>query len=505
MSEFVLEMEEIHKSFPGVKALDNVKFNLKLGEVHALLGENGAGKSTLIKILMGIFKQDSGNIFIEGKPVQVQNPRHAAQLGVSAVFQELSLVPNLTVAENIFLCKEHLRLKVAIDRKVLLHETKKMFDEYDIDIEPHKLVQDLSMASRQLVEIMKGILVEPKLLILDEPTASLAQSEVETLFAIVEKLRSRGVGIIYISHRLDEIFRIANRVSILRDGFLVSENNIEELDFDEIVRLMVGRNVELHQRISRAERNVFDEVVLQVENLNKNNKFSNINLELKKGEILGVAGLVGSGRTEFMNMIFGIDPSDSGEIYIEGKLVKIDSVATALEHGIAMIPENRHLQGVILPHTIEQNMALPVLKLFEKYFFLIHSKLRKYVDSKIGLYNIKTESSRKIVSALSGGNQQKVVIAKWLATDPKILIVDEPTVGIDVYSKSEIHKIIRGLAQEGLAVIMISSEMSELLVNSDRIIVMNGYKILGSLEEPDQEEIMSMIMKDKLNEGSKTA
>jgi len=499
--KYILNMSNIEKSYPGVKALKKVRFNLKAGEVHALIGENGAGKSTLIKVLMGIVKKDNGEIRINGKSVDIRNSQYAYGTGISAVFQELSLIPDLTVAENVFLTRESTYLKTIIDRRLINNETKKILEKYKIDIDPNATVGSLTIAKRQLVEIVKAISINPKILIMDEPTASLTQIETEILFKIIKDLKEKGTGIIYISHRLDEIFKISDRVTVLRDGCYICENKTEEMDFDKIVKLIVGRDVELYKRVENESRIISNELALKVKNLCKHGVFNNVSFELKKGEVLGVAGLVGSGRTELMNLIFGIDRYDSGEILIDGEPVKITSVNSALKHGIVMIPENRHTQGLILLHTIEQNMSLPVLKRFKRFCLLNPRKIRNYVNEKIDQYNIKAEGGKKITNELSGGNQQKVVIAKWLATNPKILIIDEPTAGIDVHSKSEIHKIVQNLANKGLSVIMISSEMPELLVHSDRIIIVNDNEIVGTLNNPTQEEIMSIIMKDKIKQS----
>ena len=500
-TNYILRMRHIEKFYPGVKALNDVSFNLKAGEVHALIGENGAGKSTLIKVLMGIIKKENGEIEFNGNQVNIRNPSHACHLGISAVFQELSQIPYLSVAENVFLSRECTFFRTIINRKTLIQETKKILEKYEIDIDPQAQIGCLTIAKRQLVEIAKAISIKPRVLIMDEPTSSLTQSETDTLFRIINDLKKNGTGIIYISHRMDEVFKIADRVTILRDGCFISEHPIGELNFDKIVKLIVGRDVELYQRVQREGIPVDVKPMLEVKNLCKRNQFSNVSFEVKKGEILGIAGLVGSGRTELMNLLFGIDKYDSGQVFLEGQPIKITSVRSALDKGIVMIPENRHLQGLILLHSIEQNMALPVLKHFERSGLLRHKKIREYVREKIELYNIKTESSKKIVNSLSGGNQQKVVIAKWLATNPKVLIIDEPTAGIDVHSKSEIHKIIHNLAKKGLAVIMISSEMQELLVHNDRILVMNNNRIVGSMDDPNQEEIMSIIMKDKIQQA----
>lgn len=497
----LLEMNHIGKTFPGVKALNNVRFSLKSGEVHALVGENGAGKSTLIKILMGIESKDCGEILIHGHPINIRNPQHAGQNGISAVFQELSQIPYLTVAENVFLNRECTYGKTIIRKSRIVEETNKIIRKYNIELDAEAPLYLLSTAQRQLAEIVKAIAFKPDILIMDEPTSSLTHSESEILFSIIEDFKKSGSGIIYISHRMNEIFKLADRITILRDGCFISENCKEELDIDKIVKLMVGRDVELYKKEKVSVDSLVSDIqvpAMEVKNLCKHNKFSNVSFTLKKGEILGVAGLVGSGRTELMNILFGVDKADSGQIIVDGKPIKISSVKDALQNGIAMIPENRHMQGLVLLHSIEQNLSLSVINKFSKCGFLNHKAIERFVAEKVIQYNIKTESGKKAVNSLSGGNQQKVVIAKWLCTNPKILIVDEPTVGIDVHSKAEIHRLIRSLAEKGLSVIMVSSEMTELLAHSDRIIIMNNNRIVGILTDADQEKIMSMIMKDKM-------
>jgi ABC-type sugar transport system ATPase subunit len=498
----LLEMKGISKTYPGVVALDKVEFDLEEGEVHALVGENGAGKSTLIKILMGIERLDEGTISIRGKEVDIQNPLQAAEHGISAVFQELSLVPTLTLGENVFLNKEGKQSQYYLSRKEIFSKTEAILKKYNIThLKANEIVSDMSPPKRQLSEIIKAIASEPRILILDEPTSALTDNETEKLFDIIRSMKADGVGIIYISHRMKELELLADRVSVLRDGKYVGSKNMSEVSLDEIIKMMVGRSLELYQtaQVRSIDRSA-ENISLEVKGLHKKGLFEDISFQLFKGEILGVAGLLGSGRAELMDLIFGIDRLDGGEIFIEGEKVHINSVQDALDHGIALIPESRHLQGLILIHSIADNMSLPVLKRFQKGLILNHRKKNEFALEMISKYAIKTDSPTKPTGQLSGGNQQKVVVAKWLATGPKILIVVEPTVGIDVGSKVEIHKVIRNLTDEGVSVIMISSEMNELLTNSDRIMVMNDHKILGTFEDIDQEEIMSEIMTD-INKG----
>lgn len=492
----IVQLLSISKAYPGVQALSEVCFDLRPGEVHALIGENGAGKSTLIKILMGIVQRDSGSILLNNEPVEINSAQEARELEIAAVFQELSLIPTLTVAENIFIKREQKVGAIFLNRREIFMKAKNLLSEYEIDVDPHAMVSNLSIAKRQLVEILKATAYKPKVLILDEPTSALTAGEAEILFALIRTLKDEGTGIIYISHRMAEIFRIADRVTILRDGRQVGEFHTSKLDMQTIVKHMVGREIELYEFKRRTEKKNKSQPILTVENLNQGEIFKNISFKVYPGEILGIAGLVGSGRSELMQALFGITKMDSGTITINNQTVEINSVGDALNAGLGMIPESRHIQGLILMHSIADNISLLSLDKFLRNRFLQHRKIKKFTDKKITEFDIKTDSRNKLVRYLSGGNQQKVVIAKWLSKNPKILITDELTAGIDIHSKSEIQKLIRSLADDGVGVIMISSEMPELLANSDRILVMNQNRIIGEMVDPTQEEIMSLIMTD---------
>lgn len=498
----LLEMKGITKKYPGVTALDNVSFNVKHGEVHALVGENGAGKSTLMKVLMGIEKKDTGSISIDGKAVEIHNAQDAAVHKIASVFQELSLIPYLTVGENVFLTRMNKGL--FLNRKKMFKETNDILKEYGIDLNPRSLIADLSAARRQLTEIVKAIAIKPDILILDEPTASLTEDEVEKLFSTIRILRKAGIGIIYISHRMNELEVIADRITVLRDGKYIATRDMNDITTKELVSMMVGREVDLHNS-NKKEPFDYDnsKKAMEVHKLGKKGMFKDISFNLYQGEVLGIAGLVGSGRSELMSLLFGIEQSDSGQILINGKVSKIDNVQDALNNKIAMVPESRHQQGLVLMHSVADNISLPVVKRFQKWGILRESLKQEFAQKMIDIYKVKTDSPYKIVNYLSGGNQQKVVVAKWLAINPEIFIVDELTAGVDVGSKVEIHKLIKALTKKGLSVIMISSEMSELLTYSDRIMVMNDNKILGILKDPSQEEIMNMIMEDKNNATKK--
>ena len=498
--EKLLELKSVTKRYSGVTALDKVDFSLNAGEVHALIGENGAGKSTLIKAVAGVIGIDEGSIYVRGEEKTFGSPLDAAKAGIAAAFQELSLVPWLSVAENIYLNKEG--KSIWLNRKELYDNANRLFAKYGIDqLDPKESVGDISAAKQQLTEIMKAVAAEPQILILDEPTSALTDTETEILFNIIETLREDGTGIIYITHRMKELDSIADRVTVLRDGRYIGTDLKSNLSMDDIIKMMVGRAIELYDKsldahLLREER----KPMLQVRNLNKEGMFKDISFDLFEGEMLGIAGLVGSGRSELMEMIFGVNRADSGDIIINGEKTNISGVSDAIDHGIAMIPESRHRQGLVLIHSVADNVALAVLKRFQNKLFFSHPKKTKFSNEMIDKYQIKTDSPNKIVSRLSGGNQQKVVVAKWLATNPKILIIDEPTAGIDVGAKVEIHRLIRELKEHGTSVLLISSEMPELLTHSDRIMVMNDNKILGTFDQIGQEDIMSLILKDKNQE-----
>lgn len=497
---FLLEVEKVSKAFPGVQALQDVDFNLKPGEVHALVGENGAGKSTLIKIISGVYQKDQGTLKIKNTVEDISDPHHARRLGIGVIFQELSLIPSLTVAENVYLGNEQVTSTVILDRKAMYERTQELFGKYNIQLDPRKNVEDLSTARQQLTEITKALSLQPDILIMDEPTSSLTGAETELLFQVIEELRQSGVGIIYVSHRMDEIFQIADRVGVLRDGIMVDDGPITELDLDKVVKMMVGRVVELYESSSKPREAVEKlPVRFEVRGLSAAGRFSDISFQVKQGEILGVAGLIGSGRSEVMRAVFGVDPFDEGKLYLEGSEIKITSVRHAIDLGIALLPESRKQQGLVLMHNLVDNITLPVLERFvSRMRLLVHKSRREYTRTQVKEFDIRPGDIRMILENLSGGNQQKVCIAKWLTTDPKILIVDEPTVGIDVRTKSEIHRLLRRLTERGVSVVMISSEMQELLAHSDRVLVMNRGRILGTYykEEITQEKIMGLIMED---------
>lgn len=495
----VLDMNGITKSFGGVHALKNVTLSLKKGEILALAGENGAGKSTLIKTLMGINKMDAGEILLNGKKVEITHPSQAMKLGVCAVFQDLSLVNTLTIAENVFLSKE-LHKNGVKDSKAMSDKTAEVLTTYDIPLRADYSVCDLSAAQKQLTEIVKAIAFEPKILVLDEPTASLTESETDVLFRIIDKLVHHGTSIIYISHRMNEIIKLADRVMVLRDGQNVGELKKNEIEFNTIVKAMVGREMDLS---NKREKHDFTnaEAALSVKDLNSD-LFHNISFEVKKGEILGFAGLAGAGRTELVQSVFGIRPIESADITLCGEKIEKPTPNKCLNMGLGMVPEERLVQGLVTVHSIEDNIVMSVIEKFAPRGFVRRKETAAEADRLINMFNIKTESRNKFVGQLSGGNAQKVVFAKWLATNPKVLILDESTAGIDVQSKYEIREKVQKLAdEEGLGVVFISSELPELLEIADRILVMNDFHIAAEVgNDITQEEIMSIILNDKMKE-----
>ncbi len=488
MAEYKLELRGVCKSFPGVKALDNVQLSLRPGTVHALMGENGAGKSTLMKCLFGIYKMDAGEIILDGEKVEINNPDEAMKKGIAMVHQELQPVPARSVAENMYLGRfptKYGPLKV-IDHKKMYEDTAKWLKEVKMDFDPKAQLGSLSIGQMQSVEIAKAVSQQAKVIIFDEPTSSLSDNEVEALFRIMNDLRDKGVAMVYISHKMDEIKRIADDITVMRDGTYVGTWPAAEMTTDQIITKMVGR--ELTNVYPPRENKPGDEVVMEVKNLCSIHakSFQNVSFQLHKGEILGFGGLVGAQRTELMEGIFGIRGIASGEIYMHGKKVKIKHPIDAMNAGIGLITEDRRGNGIFGCLSIKDNVGVSI---YNKYlnagFVLNHKKINEIVTSSIKKLSIKTPSMKEHISNLSGGNQQKVIVARWLANDPDVLIMDEPTRGIDVGAKHEIYEIMCDLAKQGKAIIMISSEMSELLGMSDRICVMCNGKLTGEVKEPE--------------------
>lgn len=488
-SEYILEMVNISKRYPGVQALDSVTLQVRPAEVHALVGENGAGKSTLMKILAGAERMDSGAIYLRGQRLSLTSPSQAIRLGISIIYQEFNLVPHLSVAENIFLGREPRNRLGLIRWREMHREARRILDLLKAPIDSHAPVYTLSVAQQQMVEIAKAISFQAQIIAMDEPSATLTEHELENLFRLIRSLKEQGVSVIYISHRLEEIFEIADRVTVLRDGVKVHTGPVKDINREELVRLMVGREL----RESFPKRSVpIGEVRLKVEGLSRRGVLHDISFEVRAGEILGIAGLVGSGRTELARAIFGADPKDSGRIWVDGQEVHIRRPSDAIAHGIGLVPEDRKLQGLILGMVVRENTTLANLQEVSRLGFIHRGQeieaTRRFVD----LLRIRTPSTEQIVRNLSGGTQQKVVLAKWLFTRSKVLIFDEPTRGIDVGAKVEIHELMNDLAARGVAVVMISSELPEILGMSDRILVMHEGRIAGQLsrEEATQEKIM---------------
>ena len=500
-SEYKLELKGVSKSFPGVKALDNVQLAVRPGTVHALMGENGAGKSTLMKCLFGIYKMDEGEVYIDGNKIEVESPDEAMKLGIAMVHQELQPVLARSVAENMYLgrfpVKKYGPLQV-IDHKTMYEETEKWLKEVNMDFNPKAQLGTLSVGQMQSVEIAKAVSHNASVIIFDEPTSSLSDNEVEALFRIMDMLRKKGVAMIYISHKMDEIKRIADDITIMRDGTYIGTWNADELSTDDIISKMVGREL---TNIYPPKNNNAGEVIMDVKNVSSIHakSFQNVSFNLKKGEILGFGGLVGAQRTELMEGIFGIRHLASGEINIKGKKVEIKKPVDAMNAGIGMITEDRRGNGIFGCLSIKDNVGVTVYNKFLKAGFILdHNKINKTVDDSIKKLSIKTPSMQEHISNLSGGNQQKVIVSRWLANDPDILIMDEPTRGIDVGAKHEIYEIMTDLAKQGKAIIMISSEMAELLGMSDRVYVMCNGKLTGEIDDEadmTQEKVMSFATK----------
>lgn len=486
----LLRMREISKYFPGVKALDKVEFSLFPGEIHALLGENGAGKSTLMKVLSGSYKKDAGEILLGGQPVDIDSPRQAQELGIGIIHQELNLVPELTVMENMFLGREPLNSVGFIDEALIEEEAAKVLDELGTDIPPSAVISSLSIGEQQMVEIAKALSYRTRILIMDEPTAALTERETERLFSIIRRLAAGGVGIVYISHRMEELFAISDRVTVMRDGTYVGTVKTREATFDQLIKMMVGRDISA--RFPKEYRARGPEA-LRVENLSRPGKLEGVSFTVHAGEVVGIAGLMGAGRTELARAIFGADPLAAGDIYVDGQKRVIRNPADAIRAGIGLITEDRKQQGLVLGLSVRENITLASLKRFCKHLFIREADEGKVVDGQIESLRIRTPGAGQMVKNLSGGNQQKVVIAKWLATSPKILIMDEPTRGVDIGAKTEIYQIMNMLTASGVGIVMISSELPEVLGMSDRVLVMHRGRITAELPvgQATQENIMA--------------
>ncbi|MEH6905131.1 D-xylose ABC transporter ATP-binding protein [Bacillus sp. AFS006103] len=486
----VIEMKGISKAFSGNRVLDQVDFQLLRGEIHALMGENGAGKSTLIKILTGIYERDAGKVFIKGKEVHFKNPKEAEQMGIAVIHQELNIIPYLTVYENMFLGKELTVGRFGITRdKEMKKKTKEYLDRLGIEIDPNTEAGNLSVGQQQMIEIARAVAANTEVLIMDEPTAALTDREIEALFKVIDSLKKQGVGIVYISHRMEEIFQICDRISVLRDGQFIDSKEVAKTNFDEIVKLMVGR--QLGERFPERNTKIGQER-FKVENLTSKGSFENISFSVHQGEIVGVAGLMGAGRSEIMQAIFGYRALDGGKMFIDGKEVTIKSPYEAITAGIAFVTEDRKSQGLILDLSVRENLSITTLDKISNKSVVSSKTEISLVDEMIEKLHVKTSGREISVKSLSGGNQQKIVIGKWLGIHPKILILDEPTRGVDVGAKKEIYQLMNDLTKQGVSIIMVSSELPEILGMSDRVLVIHEGKLANVLNksEATQENIM---------------
>ena len=488
----LLEMKGITKQFPGVLALDNVTLTVYPGEVLALVGENGAGKSTLMKILSGVYKKDAGEILLDGKPVEISGPLHARQLGISIIYQELNVLNNMNITENIFVGREK-KKNGFVDKKLQHEEARRLLSRVGLEVDPHTKTGRLSTAQKQMVEVAKALSTHARMIIMDEPTSSLTDKETEMLFGIIRKLRDDGVAIVFISHRMNEIFEISDRIAVMRDGQMIQTMDAAEATEQKVIAAMVGRDV---NNLFVKEPAPIGEVALEVKNLSTKHFLKDISFNVRAGEIVGFAGLVGAGRSEVMRAVFGIDPRETGEILVRGRPVNIRSTVDALRAGLGFVPEDRKEQGLILKMSVQHNASIAALPSVSKGGFLDKKRERRLAGEYIDKLRVKTPSQEQRVMNLSGGNQQKVVIAKWMATHPSVLILDEPTRGIDVGAKKEIHLLMSELVAQGVAIIMISSELPEILGMSDRIYVMHDGRIKGEIArgEATQESVMKMAI-----------
>ncbi|MBI9096092.1 MAG: sugar ABC transporter ATP-binding protein [Sphaerochaeta sp.] len=491
--ETILTIEGLTKFYPGVKALEEVSFSLRKGEVHALVGENGAGKSTLIKILSGVLKPDSGTFVIDGKSLVFDHPLQAMEHGIAVTYQDLSLFPNLTVAENISI-SQSIKKKSLISKRRMCEIASAALEQLGISIGLHTEVKFLSVGMQNMVAIARGLANSARILILDEPTASLSNDEVKALFSIINKLRDQGMSILFVSHKLDEVFEISQRTTVLRDGRYVKTFETASVTEQSLISAMVGRNV-LYERYPGRD---CKESILEVQHLCKKHNFADISFTLHKNEILGFTGLIGAGRTEVAKAIFGSNEPESGEVRLYGQALKLSSTEETVRSGIAYLPESRHTQGLFLPKSLEDNVGSVILSRLVDRAGLVNAKKKRVLAKKwIEQLGVRPAFPDMLVEQFSGGNQQKVVLAKWLASEPKVLIVDEPTHGVDIGAKSEIHRLLRTLSEEGIGVMVISSELPEILALCDRILVMRMGRIVGEFlsKDADQEKIMNLALK----------
>ena len=483
-----LTLKNIKKEFPGVLALDDVSLEAKAGSVHALMGENGAGKSTLIKILAGAYSKDHGTILFDDKEVNIDNPNDSLNLGIKVVYQEIALIPEFTVGENIFLEKFPVNSLGIVNWKKLYNDCNNLLKKIGFNLNVKEKVVNLSISEQQIVEIARAIFQNASVVVMDEPTSSLTPNEIEKLFEVIENLKKNNIAIIYITHKIDEIFKIANEVTVLRDGKLISHRDIKDTSEEILIQDMVGRKVE--QKFDRPVKS-FDKVLMNIKNISTKSKLKDISFNLYKGEILGFFGLMGAGRTELAKAIYGYDNISNGSIEIDGQTLKKFNTQTMVKNGVGYVTEDRKGEGIIKDMNLRENMSLPSLEIFERLFTINKNKEKKISNEYIDKFEVKTPSSERLITLLSGGNQQKILLSRWLIRNLKIIILDEPTRGVDIGAKTEILRLINDLAKDGLSVILMTSEMNDLLTLSDRIIVMAGGKISKEFDrnEATQEEI----------------
>jgi len=503
----LLKITGINKYFPGVKALQDVSLTIAPGEVHGLLGENGAGKSTLIKIISGAYQQDSGTMELDGRGIQIETPHRAQLLGIVTIYQEFNLVSSLTIAENIFIGREPQRAGF-LDWQALMRQAQELLERLGLDLNAKQLVRSLSVAEQQMVEIARALSMRSRVIIMDEPTSALSEGEVERLFRIIRDLKAQGISIIFVSHRLEEVMQICDRITVLRDGRNVDSANIKDVSIDDIIRMMVGRSVD--DLFHRSKKQQLGDVVLRVSDLSRSSdaldihvrRLENISFELRRGEILGIAGLMGAGRTEIARAIFGADRIDSGSIMIDGQPVVIRSPKDAIRYGIGLVPEDRKQQAIFRSMAVRENLTIAALKHLSRALgFVRFSEERRLMEEFRDALNIRMSSAEQRIANLSGGNQQKVIIARWMALKPKVLIVDEPTRGIDIAAKAEVHMLLDQMAQQGIGILMISSELPEILGMSDRIIILCAGRITGEVMRADatEERLMQLMTLNKAN------
>ena len=498
MEDTIIKIKNLNKHFTGVKALDDVSFSVRRGEVHALMGENGAGKSTLIKILTGIYRADSGEIIFDGEPCAFHNALSAQHAGISTIYQELNMIPYLTVSENIYLGRYPMK-KGGIDWKLMHKNAQKLVDDLGVEIDVTRPLNQYGTAKQQIISILRAISLKSKLIVMDEPTSSLDANEVEILFGIMDKLKKDGVTIIFITHRLDEVFSKGDRISVLKDGKYVGTYDVDKISQFELLTYMIGKKNLSMEQIRPARDLDAADVVLDVQHITRTPYVNDVSFSVKRGEIVGLAGLLGSGRTEIARIVFGCDTPDAGEVFVQGKKVRLRTPKDAVEAGMAFCTENRREEGLFSDISVQNNIAVCSLSQLAKGGFINLKERKRVSEQYVKALAIKTPSIEQLIKNLSGGNQQKVILARWMATQPKLIILDEPTRGIDVGAKVEIEKLINELANQGIGVLMISSEMTELVRNCDRIIVLRDGHVVGELskEEISEKNIMWMIANNK--------